>query len=473
MNGYVEGALLPDAEELITIAVTGGSGLSDEIPLQAKTYRRAYELQDADPLNVALKGYVIDFVRRAKPRIETSEAMTPEFEKFVREQFIDATLPKIMAEGWTLGLAAVRIDKDPRNEWPVPYVHRHGLGVRYTIRIRRRRRRVGHTYRFYVTNRGGLQTGIETRDTKTIIYNEFDAEPVPENGKIQSAIASLLRAAEDIADNEDLARIGAANSARPMVLTQTTTKSHGVDSSADARMPYYGGQDHTTEELREHVNAAFVDGETIKRQQAAFWEDYYERVLDVAQSGKKSVHQAYHNIIPLPPDHVSASYQRATVRPDMSALMERWVHLVAGVYGPQATHIYSTYGGRFQIKEDVVNAGLVHKINRWRSILSRIYTDLFRRAFGENFGEIIFPPEVNDTPDGLRAKWEEGLLTWEGYRELTSASTGIDADYMESKAPMRPLEFQVFQLKEQIKQQQQQAEASASARAEPAKRKRS
>lgn len=445
---YAEAAAYFDARDnrIIVTADSSYSVGADEIELDPKQYGDAVSVHYGSPLHIAVRRYLIGAVLRAVPEIRKGPANASkkananssdgsELLNFIQKRWLLDQAPKIMSEVWTLGLACVRLQRDPDTDWPIPHVHRFALGSRYKVTIREKLRSRVQQYRFYRIERRPGRTGTVQRDTKTVIYDGFDTDPFPETGKLNSVVVSLLDKERDHEEAYRVARVAQMNRARPMVLLETSRTTDGMSEPSAPPLPFLGGQDFLPEDRRQKIADAALSNDVLSRQQAAFWNQYFDRIEELAASGEKSVHQAHNNIIPLPPDSRSASYQLAAMREDWSELIGIYEDRVTSTYGLQRSHIHSSMG-RLQVSEMLANASLVNVINRWRVDLSRVFTDLYQRAFDTD-GEIVFPAEVNDTPEGLYEKWQQGLLTWEGYKTLAHALTGIDERYMEKKAPPR------------------------------------
>ena len=435
---YAEEAFFDPGKQRVTAMLgTGSSIKDDEVEVDSRTYQQAVEVHYTDPFHLAIRRYLIESVLRVPAEIKSDDDdQSPERDAFILKKWIYEQVPKVMGEGWTLGLVPIEMQIDPETNWPIPYVYRQGLGSRYKITMRERRVRREVQYRFYHIHREAGKRGQIQRSSKVIVYNGFDAEPVHDTGKLTSVVASLLQKQRDYEDNYGVARVALMNMARPMVLLETTRISQGMDSQRpEMQMPFYGGQDWLPEDRRQRVAAAATQLDVLGRQQQAFWNQYMDQIDAMARAGTKSVHQAHLNMVPLPADHKSASYTSASMRSDLRELTEIYEDLVTSAYGIQRAHIHAP-PGRLQVSETLTNAALVNVINRWRDDLSHIFTDLYRQAF-DSMGEIIFPNEVNDTPEGLYTKWDRGLLTWEGLQILTRDMTGIDRKYMEKKEPPR------------------------------------
>lgn len=440
MEGFVESAFFTAPQQQLMNVGLGASNSpdADDVEVDSHTYREASDIIHGEPFHLAIRRYLIAQVLRVPPEINLgNETQPPELIKFVEQRWIAEQVPKIMDEGWTLGLAPVELKNDPDTDWPIPHVYTRGLGTRYKIDIHEQKRHRSAEYRFYHIERKPGKRGYLTRSHKVVIYGGFDAEPVQDTGRLTSVVAALIPKQREYDENYRMARVALMNMARPMVLLETTKTSQGMDSvRPDVRMPFYGGQDWMSEDRRERVAMAATDLDVVARQQQAFWNQFFDQIEDMARQGTKSVHQAHLNLIPLPADHRSASYQGASMRTDWREMTEIYEDLVTSAYGIQRAHLHSTQG-RLQISEALTNAALVNVINRWRDDLSRVFTDLYRRAFGVS-GEIVFPREVNDTAEGLFLKWQRGLLTWEGLATITSDMTGIDPKYMKKKEPPLP-----------------------------------
>jgi hypothetical protein len=443
----------PRADDQIIVTAFPGSAVGlDEVEIDAKQYRETVKVHYRSPLHVAVRRYLIGAVLRVEPEIRRGgrapQRSAPSkrnrseddddasaLDNFVLKRWIDEQGPKIMGEVWTLGLACLRLQRDPDTDWPVPYVHRFGLGDDYKITIRPRIKPRSVQYRFYLLDRRTNMRGSAHRDKKTIVYDGFDADPSPFTGELSSVVASLLG---DEYYHDEVYRISRAaqiNMARPMILVETTRGTPGMGQERAEPPPIEGGQDFVEEERRRRVAIAEVGLDVMIRQQAAFWREYYDQAEETVKAGETSVHQAHNNIFPLPPDARSASYQAPSMRQDWRDVTEIYEDRVTSTYGLQRAHLHSSMG-RLQVSETLTNASLVNVINQWRDNLSRIFTDLYRRAF-DGDGEIVFPKEVNDTPAGLYEKWQQRLITWDGYKTLVGAMTGIDERYMEKVAPPR------------------------------------
>ena len=441
------------SDDRVIVRVNGSAIGDDEIAIDAEGYREADDIYRRDSLHIASHRYLVGQVLRVPVEFKGVDAGIAEF---LREKWIEKQTPKIMSEGYKLGLAPVELQIDRDSKLPIPHVYQHGLGPRYKITSRERRRRRAVQYRFYHVGRELGERGQIRRSHKVIVYDGFDADPDPNTGALTSVVASLAAKYREHEENYRIARVALANMARPMILLQTTRVSQGMDSiRPELSAPLYGGQDWLSEDRRERISAAAIDNDVLTRQQREFWKNYYDQIDEQARSGSASVHQAHLNMIPMPADHKSAGYQTASMRTDWKAFEEIYEDKVTSAYGLQRAHLQSGLG-RLQISENLTNAALVNAVNLWRVGLSRVFTDLYRRAFGGE-GEIVFPREVNDTQEGLYEKWAQGLLTWEGLKELTHAMTGIDPRFMRDEEPRRPDEI---------------AAAAASAAAKPAQKKR-
>lgn len=440
MDSFAEGAFFASPEQRVVATLDPSSSIDeDEIEVDSRAYREAAAIHYGEPFHVAIRRYLVESVLRVPVEIRGDGEVerASELARFVRERWILEQVPKVMGEGWTLGIVPIEMQVDPDTKWPVPHVYQRGLGTRYKITQRERRRRRGVQFRFYHVEREPGKRGQLRRSRKVVVYDGFDANPVQDTGELTSVVASLLRKQREYEENYGVARVALMNMSRPMILLETTRGAQGMDPvRPEVRMPMWGGQDWLPDAQRQRVAAAAIDLDVLGRQQQAFWEQYMDQIDDMARSSSKSVHQAHLNMVPLPADHKSASYERAALRTDWRDLAEIYEDLVTSAYGIQRAHLHSTQG-RLQVSETLTNAALVNVINRWRGDLSRVFTDLYRRAFNSS-GEIVFPKEVNDTPEGLHAKWERGLLTWEGLRNLTRDMTGIDPKYMKEKEPPLP-----------------------------------
>ena len=444
-SDFLEGTFFgeSDADQRIKIAlnvsnINPGRLDDDEVQLDALQYQEALKLHVSDPYHIAIRRYMIESVMKVPIEIRQGSKIA-NMTEFIKNKWLIEQVPQIMEEVWTLGLATIELQKDPESELPIPFVYNRGLGMQYKLTVRSRRHRSGWQYRVYNIDQRPHMHGQLKRNNKAQVYDIFGTNPLTDTGRLTSISASLLPSHLTYQENYRIARVALMNMARPMLLCETQSGSQGIAGQfANRPAPLYGGQDYLREdEHRERVSMAAVDLDVITRHQDAFWKAYYDRIEEQAANGSKSVHQAHHNIIPLPPGHKSASFQRASSRDDWMELTEIHEDEISSAYGLQRSHLQSSKA-KFQISESLANATLVRTINRWRDDLSKVFTDLLQKAFGEDSGEIVFPKEVNDTPEGLYTKWEQGLLSWEGYLVLMHEKTGIDLKFMKKKEPPRP-----------------------------------
>ena len=435
---------------LAFISGGGGSGTKREIPLNGEQYREANQILYLSPIHGAIRRYITESVLNTPIEFRTNKSLVAD--EFLRQRWILEQTPHIMSEIWTLGLVAVRLQLDPDTDWIIPYVHTLGLGISYKITVQEKKQQKGVKYVFYKINHDVGSFSGPKRDRKTIIYNGFDVDPDQYNGSLRSIVASLVEEEYQYRENYRIARIALMNMARPMVLLETSSTTEGIGSNRgdeSSGYAYLGGQDFLREEQRRRVQLEATSLDVNGRLHQAYWDSYMDRLEEMANSANRSVHQAHNNIVPLPHDSKSANYQHASTRSGWRDLTDIHVNTVAWAYGLQHAHLESNIG-RLQVSETLTNVAITNVINRWRDDLSRIFTDMYRKAFNDPTGMIVFPHKLNDTAEGLFQKWDTGLLSWEGYKTLIGNVTGIESQYMNPKEP--PRTYQIEQQKQQQKQ---------------------
>ena len=406
----------------------------DEIYLHERTYHLCLPVFYENPLHVAIRRYIVNNVMQAVIEI-SDENEHPKRARYLRESWFPHLIPALMNEIWLLGLVVVRLEM--RDGLPYPQVFHDDLGIGYRIGIvHGTRRSSAMKYHLYIAN----SVGLFERSRNSVIFGGFGYDPDHTTGGLRSVVAALLSIDHEYMTHQRIGLIASANMARPMVLTQTKRGAAGAYSREDIVAPFYGGQDHLPEDQRRRMEYAADDLDLIGRQQQAFWDTYMEALKDRATVGERSMHQAYMNVVPLPPDHESANYQTAHIRTDWHELQERYETLTCVAYGIQRAHIINT-PGRLQVNESLADMVLITMVNNWREHLSRVLTSLVNRAFPVDKNEegvtITMLPQVRDTMRGLQDKYAQGLLTWNGLRELTMSLTGIDEKYLAKKPEPR------------------------------------
>jgi len=450
MNNYIESVFFQNMTDQQNDLVSMMNGFKNDefnaekdILIDTAEYREAMNMHLLDPFHSAVREFITSSVLNSEPEInipKDAKMLLPEIIEFIKDVWIKKLAPKIMSESWILGLVPIEMIEDHETSFPVPMVYHRGLGINYNIAIREKKQGCKVEYRFYPIKKKFSIRGKNVINRKVRIYNEFNSEPMSSTGKLMSTAARLLNTKRNYDENYRIARVALMNMSRPMILLETNRLSQGLgDAQMNRPLPLYGGQDYVDEEHREHVAMTAGHLDLLARQQASFWEKYYDDIEEMTSNGQQSIHQAHHNLIPLPFDHRSATYQPSRMRNDWNTLNEIYEETVASTYGIQRIHIRS-FQGKFQANEIIANDILVKTINNWRKILSIIYTDLFEETFGKNSGTIVFPEIVNDTFEGLKDKWEIGLLTWEGFRNLTHEYSGINLKYMNKNEPERLIE---------------------------------
>lgn len=366
---------------------------TDEKIINVKQYKAALELHKTDNLNVAIHDFLIRqiFPRDIKPEIfvfGNEEKQEPETNMLQDMEIWKVILEKVLTEIWVLGIVVIDLSQDP------PQILSETLGERYIITVRES----------YVTNKKEFRVYRKKNkyekfeyDPNIQILDGFGYDPLFD-GTLTSIGASVLRSEEMWALNDNLALNAAYNNShRPIFYSGPNASGEDIFEQA-ASEEFSGLHGRHTAEGRKHghmlennfdnyttfsgsVIAATFDIHRRYQEETKLWSENWRRI------GNHGVVPQTSQTYPLPPNARIENQVSSIIRDDMEEQNRRREDYILSPYGLMHIDMFSTKSHKVGSTATAQNTSrlLSDTINRWRSIIGRVYT-VFMHTGGRNQG---------------------------------------------------------------------------------------
>ena len=356
------------------------------------------------------------------------------------------------------GIIPVKFSKIKGGKDKVPVVVAGNMGRDYRILVRTNLNtgQKEFTYWRLVDKKTGMPI-TPTYDPKVIILSGFGFDPMP-NGKLTSPVASIVR--QDYFQDRMIQYTLAAehNRSNPAIFTEIAVESTGA-IRPEMLYDYYADGDRNANEaarkyqLNAQEIAAVIESKRILQEQ-----QYQDQ--ETTSMGEPLIdtfnQQGINNIRPLPVGHKLAKQTVPTARTDWTEMNRHVEGLICLAYKvPRAMLMADVAMSETGVR--ITEGTMYNNINNWKTILSQIYTNVYRCLYHEEdmsflidmhneqsdeqmteddlFVKVMEPrvtvkiPIIpRDTPEGLLQKYSTGVLSWEKYVRYSKLIAGYPVD---------------------------------------------